>query len=276
HTFSGLAGGITYTIFIEDANGCTTNVDIALDPSFDLTANVMVEYGCTDNFSTNTVTVNVIDPTAAAEDLIYVLDGVGAGQLENVFTNVPPGDHFIEILAPNGCVNNDPDQVAFNILAIEDLGIDIFESNLNEFTYNGTGGVPPYEYYVDGEYQGTDNVYRINHTATYTVRVVDSNGCEFTDTIFIEFYDIEVPPVFTPDNDGINDEWEIINDEGFPNMVTKVYDRYGRWLATLRPGQNWNGMYDGKPLPSGDYWYVIKINGENDPREFIGHFTLYR
>lgn len=276
HTFSGLAGGITYTIFIEDANGCTTNVDITLDPSFDLTAGITVEYGCTDNFSTNTVTVSVVDPTAAAEDLIYVLDGVGAGQLENVFTNVPPGDHFIEILAPNGCVNNDPDQVAFNILAIEDLGIEIFESNLNEFTYNGTGGVPPYEYYVDGEFQGTDNIYRINRTDTYTVRVVDSNGCEFTDTIFIEFYDIEVPPVFTPDNDGINDEWEIINDEGFPNMVTKVYDRYGRWLATMRPGQTWDGNYDGKPLPSGDYWYVIKINGENDPREFIGHFTLYR
>src|SRR5690606_14883525 len=118
HTFGGLAGGITYTIFIEDAMGCTTNVDIALDPSVDLTADVTVAYSCTDNFSTNTVTVNVIDPTAAAEDLIYTLNGVN--QLENVFTNVPPGDHFIEISAPNGCVNMDIDQVGFTIETIED------------------------------------------------------------------------------------------------------------------------------------------------------------
>lgn len=29
-------------------------------------------------------------------------------------------------------------------------------------------------------------------------------------------------------------------------------------------------------LPSGDYWYVIKLQGESDDREFVGHFTLYR
>lgn len=27
---------------------------------------------------------------------------------------------------------------------------------------------------------------------------------------------------------------------------------------------------------TGDYWYIIKLNGEEDAREFIGHFTLYR
>jgi gliding motility-associated-like protein len=41
-------------------------------------------------------------------------------------------------------------------------------------------------------------------------------------------------------------------------------------------GPGWDGTYDGKELPTGDYWYVIKLNGENDSREFVGHFTLYR
>ncbi|UOB19284.1 T9SS type B sorting domain-containing protein [Abyssalbus ytuae] len=276
HTFGSLAGGITYTILIEDANECRTSLDVTLDPSFDLTAEVTVEYGCTDNFSTNTVTVNVFDTNAADADLIYSLDGAGPGQFENVFTNVNPGDHIIEIMAPNGCLNNDATQLSFTILDIQDLGLDITETNLNEFTYNGTGGVPPYEYYVDGVYQGDDNVYHINRTDTYTVTVIDSNGCEYSEPFFIEFVDIDIPPVFTPDGDGTNDEWQIDNDQGFPNMVTKIYDRYGRWLATLKVGDRWKGLYDGNPLPTGDYWYVIKINGENDPREFIGHFTLYR
>jgi gliding motility-associated-like protein len=38
----------------------------------------------------------------------------------------------------------------------------------------------------------------------------------------------------------------------------------------------WDGIYQGHNLPTGDYWYVIKLKGENDDREFVGHFTLYR
>ena len=34
--------------------------------------------------------------------------------------------------------------------------------------------------------------------------------------------------------------------------------------------------YHGKELPSGDYWYVVKLNDSRNNREFVGHFTLYR
>lgn len=47
-------------------------------------------------------------------------------------------------------------------------------------------------------------------------------------------------------------------------------------VALLRVGDSWDGTYNGQELPTGDYWYVIKLKGENDPREFVGHFTLYR
>jgi len=43
-----------------------------------------------------------------------------------------------------------------------------------------------------------------------------------------------------------------------------------------RDTQGWDGDYDGKPLPTGDYWYVVKLKGDLDDREFVGHFTLYR
>ena len=41
-------------------------------------------------------------------------------------------------------------------------------------------------------------------------------------------------------------------------------------------GEKWDGRYHGKELPTGDYWYVVKLNDENDNRDFVGHFTLYR
>ncbi|HAB26814.1 MAG TPA: gliding motility protein, partial [Xanthomarina gelatinilytica] len=45
---------------------------------------------------------------------------------------------------------------------------------------------------------------------------------------------------------------------------------------TLRVGQTWDGTYQGKELPTGDYWYVVRLNDPNDNRDFVGHFTLYR
>jgi gliding motility-associated-like protein len=53
-------------------------------------------------------------------------------------------------------------------------------------------------------------------------------------------------------------------------------DRYGRELGSYRLGQTWDGKYQGAELPSGDYWYVLKLNDPKDDREFVGHFTLYR
>ena len=107
--------------------------------------------------------------------------------------------------------------------------------------------------------------------------MVDQNGCVIEAEIFMEFIDIEIPNFFTPDGDGMNDFWIPENMEGFPQILIKIYDRYGRVVAEVRYGvQGWDGTYDGRELPTGDYWYTIQLNGENDTREFVGHFTLYR
>ena len=69
----------------------------------------------------------------------------------------------------------------------------------------------------------------------------------------------------------------------YENMEVLIFDRYGRKLAEFKGIQQkgidddngWDGTYQGKDMPSGDYWYVIKLN-DNQGREFTGHFTLYR
>ena len=124
---------------------------------------------------------------------------------------------------------------------------------------------------------GTDNTYIINRTDTYPVTVIDQNGCEVTMEIFMEFIDIEIPNFFTPDGDGFNDTWLPDNLEAFPNVLMIIFDRYGRELYRMQYGDaGWTGMYNNKELPTGDYWYIIKLQGENDDREFINNFTLYR
>jgi gliding motility-associated-like protein len=107
--------------------------------------------------------------------------------------------------------------------------------------------------------------------------VVDENGCKASADIFIEFIDIEIPNFFSPNGDAENQYWKPRNDQGFPQILTIIFDRYGREVYLIRVGdRGWDGFYQQTELPTGDYWYVIKLNGENDNREFVGHFTLYR
>jgi gliding motility-associated-like protein len=164
----------------------------------------------------------------------------------------------------------------FEIAAFEPLALTLEMRNINEITAIAAGGQPEYTFFFNGEDNGSDNTYYINQTGTYTVRVVDQNGCIAEAEIFMEFIDIEIPNFFTPNGDGLGDSWIPENLQGFPEILIKIYDRYGRVVAEVTQANAWDGTYDGKELPTGDYWYVIKLNGENDAREFVGHFTLYR
>ena len=206
---------------------------------------------------------------------MYALDSrdPSAMQMDPDFSNLAPGPHYLAISHINGCVQT----IDFEIDAFEPLTLVLEQRNINEITAIAEGGQPEYTFYFNDEDYGSDNTYYINATGTYTVRVVDQNGCVVEAEIFMEFIDIEIPNFFTPDGDGMNDFWIPENMEGFPQILIKIYDRYGRVVAEVRYGvQGWDGNYNGKELPTGDYWYTIQLNGENDTREFVGHFTLYR
>ncbi len=76
----------------------------------------------------------------------------------------------------------------------------------------------------------------------------------------------------------INPEDEFID---FNNIDVMVFDRYGRLLEQFKgirdrsTGEGWDGTYQGNNMPTGDYWYLIKLN-DSRGREITGHFTLYR
>ena len=69
--------------------------------------------------------------------------------------------------------------------------------------------------------------------------------------------------ILTPNGDGINDSWFIINANRFPNAVIKVYNRWGREVfSTIGYNNDWNGTYSGDTLPTGSYYYQVDQNGD--------------
>ena len=75
---------------------------------------------------------------------------------------------------------------------------------------------------------------------------------------------------------------ELLEFIDYANMEVFVFDRYGRLLERFSGPKDkttgntgWDGTYQGNAMPSGDYWYLVKLN-DSAGREFTGHFTLYR
>ncbi|MGF1555385.1 T9SS type B sorting domain-containing protein [Paucihalobacter sp.] len=269
--FTDLGGG-DHVVFVRDSEGCESEWNITFPESVSFNPMLLIESVCVNDATENVVTVNVegdIDPA----DLDYALNG-GAYQMSNVFTNVPVGtDHYIEVRHTNGCIQTTE---FFNVEQYEPLVIALNEGNLNEIIAVTAGGTGDYQYTLNGVDYGDTSTFTITETGNYTVVVTDNSGCSASATIFREFVDICIPNYFTPNGDGVNDGWAPGCVQNYPNLEFDIFDRYGRKVGTYRVGQYWDGRYNNKELPTGDYWYVVRLNSSTNDRDFVGHFTLYR
>lgn len=168
----------------------------------------------------------------------------------------------------------------FDIIVSEDYEQDS-ENNINQLVEIGNvhGGVSPYLCSLDAAPYGTESQYWFTNLmrGDHTFRVMDANNC-VTEKIF--FYKgvrvpLIIPSFFTPDDNGNNDTWVIKNLWFYPRSVVEIFDRYGKRVAMYTSEENsWDGYYNGHPLPSDDYWYVIRLADTGE--KISGHFILRR
>ncbi|MCB0371607.1 MAG: T9SS type B sorting domain-containing protein, partial [Muricauda sp.] len=272
-TIDGLSLG-NYEINVIDDNGCDASSSFEiLSEGPNLGASVEPIYLCDANLPSNTISVTLFD-TSISSNILYALDSTNPNDfiMSPDFENISPGEHSLFIMHNNGCM----EETRFAIENVEQLELSLSSIYVNEITANVSGGTAPYTYYFDDTAGSTSNTYTIDRSGTFNVRVMDSKGCETTKSITLNFADISIPNFFTPNNDGQNDYWKPRNMELFPEIETYIFDRYGRKIKIIGPLDNgWDGTYESKPLPSGDYWYIVKLN-DGSGREYVGHFTLYR
>jgi gliding motility-associated-like protein len=88
---------------------------------------------------------------------------------------------------------------------------------------------------------------------------------------------VEIPNVFTPNGDGVNDFFEVETD-GTTVYVFRVFTRSGTQIFYSRsPRIYWNGKTSsGMDVKAGIYYYVIEETGAEDPIEKAGFFHLFR
>jgi gliding motility-associated-like protein len=110
----------------------------------------------------------------------------------------------------------------------------------------------------------TNHIY--TSVGTYTVVMIASNGsCRDTvrTTIIAETpTSMIIPNVFSPNGDGINDEFFIIN-TGMTSLNCEIFNRWGQLLFTITaPHQSWDGKTpNGQKAPDGTYMYLLQATG---------------
>ena len=140
--------------------------------------------------------------------------------------------------------------------------LEIIASGFGDYTYAINNGSGPYN---------TSPIFNVK-LGTHTIYVRDENGCGISSK---EVYVIGYMKFFTPNQDGTNDRWRLLGTDRSNRLIKKVvvFDRFGKMLRVLSPYDSWDGSYNGKNLPSNEYWFMVELlDGSN----FKSHFTLKR
>jgi gliding motility-associated-like protein len=178
---------------------------------------------------------------------------------------VTPGIFTMTATNSNGCT-------ALKTIMVEQIEqpiIDVIRSNEEDIVIS-TINTGEFEYALNnGPFQESP-VFKIVKGGLYIVNVRGKNNCPAVSEEFLHFV---IPKFFTPNGDTINDSFVLEGLEFFSTVDVQIFDRYGMLVKKSSSNSfNWDGSFNGKILPSSDYWYVIKT----DNQVIKGHLTLKR
>ena len=172
-----------------------------------------------------------------------------------------PSNYGNYVSSTTDCNNNIPIVVFDDVVTNQPYVLPNLSTG-NYFTGSKGTGTPLYPGDI---IQNSQTVYIYNEGAC------GSNESQFH--ILIIDDELYIPKFFTPNNDGSHDVWTV-RDKADQVFNILIYDRYGKFLKFLYSNSiGWNGTYNGSPLPSSDYWYVINLKSG---AVLKGHFTLKR
>lgn len=236
-----------------------------------------------DNAAQGTVTINAIGGIAP---YTYNIDG-GAFQFSNAFSNLTPGSHTITIRDfACGIVTKTiivPTRSAPTVNAGSDYTIVEGDDVMLQGNAGGNPGTVAWT--PAATLTGANTFSPIAKpiiTTTYTMTVVDANGCISADNTLVTVlpYCLKVMKAFTPNGDGMNDLWLATNNGGActKKVSVVVYNRYGNVVYKNDNYQNnWDGTYNGKPVADGTYYYSITYTTITNKTLYVkGDVTILR
>ena len=171
---------------------------------------------------------------------------------------------------------------------VEDSPLDVYYSIEQETC--AEGGIMIHAHTMNGsgyyEYQWSDGSY--NNPLTYAnndiynVLVSDADNCfKRLDSVSFdnELECIEMVNTFTPNGDGINDNWNP-DFSNYDKVLLIIFNKWGNEIIQFNSSTiQWDGKTkDGVDLPSGTYYYILELTKNLDETETTqsGPITIIR
>ncbi|QKJ28732.1 gliding motility-associated C-terminal domain-containing protein [Mucilaginibacter mali] len=114
----------------------------------------------------------------------------------------------------------------------------------------------------------------ITNTAVVTSAGVDIDPSNNTSTAVKDVQGLNVPNVFTPNGDGVNDTFEIPGLSDYPDNVIDIFNRWGN---SIYHKSGYLNDWTGNGLNEGTYFYVLQVKDANGVAQtYKGYVTLLR
>ena len=264
----------TYSVTLTDANECIdiTEVDIT-EPEPLILDTDPIDLSCDDSQSG----VVTIASTGGVPPYTYGINDIDL-QTENTFMNLTAGDYNSLVVDANGCATEGefslfmPTPVEVELG--EDISIDLGDIvQLQALLNLGEQDINTVTWSENLETNCPDcllQTFTPTESGTYTIYVLDENGCESTDNVVINVdtdQGIYAPNAFSPNGDGINDTFTLYSDSQFSPIISElhIYDRWGTEVFV---------NYDFPPNAEGFGWDGIFRGETHNPGVFVYHATV--
>ena len=198
---NGLPAG-TYSYIVTDANGCSVSGQVTI-----------TEYPL--------LTVDIGPDTSICSDGSIVLDaGFGyasylwsTGDTTEKITVDTSGTYSVVVSDTNGCTASDTALIDFFADPVVDLGPDTTICSGDTIVLDAGGPFVTYAWSIGG----TDSTRSVSLPDTISVMVIDSNGCNTSDTIIVNNFVVADPNITSigPDTLCLGDTLELEADAGF-------------------------------------------------------------
>lgn len=194
-----------------------------------------------DSLTTGVYTIRVASPgvPCVSEELLTVVDSGSYPFLPDVKS---PYDYCRNAVATAFEVTADPLSLPGTTFRWYDNNL-AFLSTAPPVPNTTTSGT--FKYYVSAYYKTCESGFDT------VIVTIDQKDCNYDPVIY---------DAITPNGDGKNDHWVIGNIGIYPNAVVQVYDKLGDKVFEKT---NYQNDWDGGNLPSGVYYYLIRLNGVN-------------
>jgi len=287
--FDGTGSQITLTNSFDNTTANQQDITVRVEASatcFDETVFSLIVNPLTvaDVFSDVEVCNAYILPALSAGNNYYTATG-GTGTILNAGEEITESQ-TIYVYAGSATGAEDCFDESSFFVDITEVSIAEFDDVTACLTYTLPTLPDGQDYYSEADGNGVILLAGDEISASMTIYVfAEENGC-FSQSRFTINIDavacqgiesLALPKFFTPNNDSYHDVWDTSKLSGTGEIGIFIYDRYGKLLKQLDPNASnsaWDGMYNGKQMPSTDYWF--KYLNYDTGIDLSGHFSLKR